>query len=167
MHRHFTRHLANRDNCDSNAKANTKPIEDKPLPNKAEIVKVSNLKPPKKIEIDPLSLLNDVVEEVVESTNVTCEDLVISADVENAECSAGFQENAKQIINMVVESLNDSASQETADVDNGYIVDNRFSLPATVKTKNGIQCTFCKRAFRLRKFFELHLCTENGQRLFQ
>lgn len=47
------------------------------------------------------------------------------------------------------------------------VVDNRHSLPRTVKTKNGFQCTYCRRKFRYQIFFELHLCSKGVKAIYK
>lgn len=57
--------------------------------------------------------------------------------------------------------------EEEVPLEDGMVVDNRYSLPKPVKMTNGLRCSFCKRGFMLRSFFEMHLCKKGGQSIFQ
>lgn len=81
--------------------------------------------------------------------------------------STETMKDAKEVIDLKVEPLHMNVSTEVSTLNEEHVVDNRHSLPAITKTKNGIRCSFCKRGFRQHILFEMHLCTMSGQSIYK
>lgn len=56
---------------------------------------------------------------------------------------------------------------EEVPMEYGDVVDNRHLMPKPVKMGKGLSCSFCRRGFWCREFFEFHLCKKGGIPVFQ
>lgn len=181
IHRHFTRRLEryHQSGMDSNRGANSTDIHESlgiHFPIDPKVVKDPSREPELPFEDtfdidgDPLEMKSEAHGELIsldiqkESMDGWATDLADKSNdlmetFQNKTGNNAQQMDTNKFDHIHIKVEDELLIKDCTTTNDSDVVDNRRSLPVTIKTKNGIRCSFCMRAFRYGMLFEMHLCT--------
>lgn len=132
------------------------------------------------IDVDPLDSLDDPLGVETDATKITLldiqiidEDLISDENITTSSYLGNIEAVRKKLKadeaqdETKVYSIEKFENKNTANVNNRLLIDNRKSFREAIPTNSGVRCSFCKRRFIQRIFFEMHLCTNDGRTVFK